>query len=144
MALWVQGAGGKVRDHVGQGYGKISQCFCTSVFCNAETPCPRASLRSRVRMRSSRVRMRAVHVFSLSRTDLSRVTGGTLPLAEHHKSSSQPKPQAPIMPPTGPVERTLFLGPNVGTLVTLLLVWGFGVTTGKCFRPTRTTRQGGR
>ena len=35
--------GGKVRDHVGQGYGKISQCLCTNIFCNAETPCPRAS-----------------------------------------------------------------------------------------------------
>ena len=40
--------GEKVRDHVGQGYGKISQCLCTSVFCNAETPCPRASCEVRV------------------------------------------------------------------------------------------------
>ena len=35
--------GGVVRDHVGRGYGKISQCFFTSVFHNAETPCPRVS-----------------------------------------------------------------------------------------------------
>ena len=40
--------GEKVRDHVGQGYGKISQCLCTSVFYNAETPCPRASCEVRV------------------------------------------------------------------------------------------------
>ena len=47
-----------------------------------------------------------------------------------------------IIPPNGPVERTLFLGPNVGTLVTFLLAWDFSVTTGKCFRPARATRQG--
>ena len=38
----------KVRDHVGQGYGKISQWLCTSMFCNAETPCPRVSCEVRV------------------------------------------------------------------------------------------------
>ena len=37
-----------MRDHVGQGYGKISLCSCTSVFCNAETPCPRVSCEVRV------------------------------------------------------------------------------------------------
>ena len=41
VALWVRGAGGKVRDHVGQGYGKISQCLCTSVFCNAGESLPK-------------------------------------------------------------------------------------------------------
>ena len=40
--------GEKVRDHVGQGYGKISQCLCTSVSYNAETRCPRASCEVRV------------------------------------------------------------------------------------------------
>ena len=40
--------GEKVRDHVGQGYGKISQCLCTFVSCNAETPCPRAPCEVRV------------------------------------------------------------------------------------------------
>ena len=40
--------GGVVRDHVGRGYGKISQYFCTSVFCNAATPCPRAPCEVRV------------------------------------------------------------------------------------------------
>ena len=42
-----------------------------------------------------------------------------------------------ILLPTGRVERKLILGPNVGN-------WDFGVTTGKCFRPARATRQGGR
>ena len=65
-----------------------------------------------------------VHVFSLSRTDLSRVTGGTLPLADHRFTTKAPS----FSFPTEPVERTLSLGPSVGfqTLATLRSFWDFG------------------
>ena len=127
--------GEKVRDHVGQGYGKISQCLCTSVFCNAESPCPRASLRSRVRMRSARVRMRNVRVFSLSySTDL--LPGYGRGLSHSPDITSHVHNQSPnILLPTGRVERKLFLGPNVGfhTLATHRWSWDFGETQASVF-----------
>ena len=106
VALWVRGAGGKVRDHVGQGYGKISQCLCTCVFYNAETPCPRASCE--------------VRVFECELSTYLVCRGLTSPglreeLCHSPNITSQVHNQSPIViSPTGPVERELFLGANVG------------------------------
>ena len=131
-----------VRDHVGRRYGKTSQCRCTSVFHNAETPCPRVSC---VRVFECEVRVfecETVHIFSPS--DLIGLPQGSEGnFATRRTSQAKFTTKAPIIPPTGPVERTLFLGPSVGTLVTFLLAWDFSVPTGKCFRPARATRQGG-
>ena len=117
-----------MRDHVGLGVRPIFTMFLASVSFAVASWCP-----PRTRPLSSRVQLRTVHVFSLSRTDLSRVAGGTLPLAEHHKSGSQPKPHHFF--PTEPVERTLSLGPSVGfqTLATLRSFWDFGEVQASVF-----------
>ena len=139
--LWRFGSevGGVVRDHVGRGCGKISQCLCTSVFCNAESPCPRASLRSRVRMRSSRVRMRTVRVFSLSySTDL--LPGYGRGLSHSPDITSHVHNQSPnILLPTGRVECKLILNPNVGfhTFLAHRWSWGFGETQAQRALPGR-------
>ena len=48
--LWRFGSevGGNGARPCRAGCGKISQCFCTSVFCNAATPCPRVPCEARV------------------------------------------------------------------------------------------------
>ena len=85
--------------------------------------------------------MRTVRVFSLSySTDL--LPGYGRGLSHSPNITSHVHNQSPIITPTGPIERTLFLGPNVGTSVTLPSFRGFGAATGKCLRPARATRQG--
>ena len=115
-----------MRDHVGQGYGKTSQCLCTSVFHNAETPCPRVSC---VRVFECEVR-----VFECEMSTYLVCRGLTSPglrkeLCHSPNITSQVHNQSPIViSPTGPVERELFLGPNVGfhALAAHRSFWGFG------------------
>ena len=106
------------------GTAKIHNAFCTSVLRNAETPCPRVSC---VRVFECEVRVfecETVHIFSLSDLiGIPRGSEGTF--ATRRASQVKFTTNAPIIPPTGSVERTLFLGPNVGTLVTFLLAWVF-------------------
>ena len=84
-----------------------------------------------------------VHIFSLSDLiGLPRGSEGNFATRRTSHVKFTTKTPINIMSPTGPVERTLFLGPNVGTLVTLFFAWDFSVPTGKCFRPARATRQG--
>ena len=143
MALWVRGAGGKVRDHVGQGYGKTSQCLCTSVFHNAETPCPRVSC---VRVFECEVRVfecETVHIFSLSDLiGLPRGSEGNF--ATRRTSQVKFTTKAPVIPPNGPVERTLFLGPNVGTLTLYIsLKLGLRCNDRQVFSPSARYQAGG-
>ena len=86
-------------------------------------------------LRSSRVRMRTVRVFSLSySTDLPPGYGRGLshsPNITSHVHNQSPN----ILLPTGRVERKLILGPNVGfhTLVAHRWSWGFGETQASVF-----------
>ena len=136
--------GGKVRDHVGQGYGKISQCLFTTVF-QCRDSLPKGVLRSRVRMRSSRVRMRNVRVFSLSySTDL--LPGYGRGLSHSPDITSHVHNQSPnILLPTGRVERKLILSPNVGfhTLLAHRWSWGFGETQASVFAQRALPSRGG-
>ena len=86
-------------------------------------------------LRSSRVRMRTVRVFSLSySTDL--LPGYGRGLSHSPDITSHVHNQSPnILLPTGRVERKLILGPNVGfhTLVAQRWSWGFGETQASVF-----------
>ena len=126
MSSWRFGFGvrERVRDHVGQGYGKISQCFCTSVFCNAETPCPRASCEVRVfECELSTYLARRIRQTSSWGTGGDLATRLTSPVMFITKAPT-------FLLPTGPVERKLFFGPNVGfhTLATHRWFRDFGET----------------
>ena len=64
-----------------------------------------------------------------------------MPLALGHESISQPKPLSSLS--TQPFELTLVLGLFVDLFTDYFhMVWGFGVTSGKCFRPAPATREG--
>ena len=96
-----------------------------------------------LRPRSSCVLPRTVHVLRMSdSTDLPQGTGGNFAT---RRTSQVKLNQSPSTLSTGPVERTLFLGPNVAfhVLATLHSLWGFGVTTSKCFRPAPSWRRRG-
>ena len=86
-------------------------------------------------LRSSRVRMRTVRVFSLSySTDL--LPGYGRGLSHSPDITSHVHNQSPnILLPTGRVERKLIFSPNVGfhTLLAHRWSWGFGETQASVF-----------
>ena len=137
-----------MRDHVGQGYGKTSQCLCTSVFHNAETPCPRVSC---VRVFECEVRVFECEMstYLVCRIRLTS-PGLRKELCHSPNITSQVHNQSPIViSPTGPVERELFLGPNVGfhTLASLAifhLYWGLRRNDRQVFPPSARYQAGGR